>query len=103
LIPIADVDTVYIHRIDGGRLIKKLTKHGNSLALVIDRSVLSLLNIGADTPIEIKTDGKRLFLAPEGINPNPMEVEAPSRNGRKKPGRKLKSRRLYKRTRDAIH
>jgi antitoxin component of MazEF toxin-antitoxin module len=58
-------------------MIKKLTKHGNSLALVIDRSVLRLLNIDADTPLEITTDGKRLFLAPAGINPNPMEVQQP--------------------------
>ncbi len=84
-------------------MIKKLTKHGNSLALVIDRSVLSLLNIEADTPLEIKTDGKRLFLAPAGINPNPLEVEVPAKSGSKRSGRKRKPRRLYKRTRNAIH
>ncbi|MGD9726854.1 MAG: hypothetical protein AB7G68_03120 [Nitrospiraceae bacterium] len=27
-------------------MIKKLTKHGNSLALVIDRGILDLLDIG---------------------------------------------------------
>ncbi len=45
-------------------MIKKLTKHGNSLALVIDRGVLDLLNIDADTPLEISTDGKRLTVSP---------------------------------------
>ena len=29
-------------------MIKKLTKHGNSLALVLDRGVLDLLEINAD-------------------------------------------------------
>jgi antitoxin component of MazEF toxin-antitoxin module len=46
-------------------VIKKLTKHGNSLALVIDRGVLDLLNIDADTPLNIRTDGKCLIVTPE--------------------------------------
>lgn len=33
-------------------MVKKLTKHGNSLALVIDRAVLNLLKIGTDTHTE---------------------------------------------------
>jgi antitoxin component of MazEF toxin-antitoxin module len=47
-------------------MIKKLTKHGNSLALVIDRPILDLLRIGTDTPLDISTDGKRLIVAPSG-------------------------------------
>ena len=31
-------------------MIKRLTKHGNSLALVIDRGVLELLDVNADIP-----------------------------------------------------
>jgi antitoxin component of MazEF toxin-antitoxin module len=45
-------------------MIKTLSKHGNSLALVIDRPVLDLLNIDADTPLDISTDGKVLVIAP---------------------------------------
>jgi antitoxin component of MazEF toxin-antitoxin module len=45
-------------------MVKKLTKHGNSLALVIDRPVLDLLKIDADTPLDISTDGERLIIAP---------------------------------------
>ena len=37
-------------------MIKKLTKHGNSLALVIDKGILELLEIDADTPISVTTD-----------------------------------------------
>jgi antitoxin component of MazEF toxin-antitoxin module len=45
-------------------MVKKLTKHGNSLALVIDRPVLELLKIEADTPLEVSTDGQVLIIAP---------------------------------------
>ena len=34
-------------------MTKKLSKHGNSLALVIDRSILELLGIDDETPLEI--------------------------------------------------
>jgi len=46
------------------KIIKKLTKHGNSLALIIDRPVLDLLKIEVDTPLEISTDGQVLIIAP---------------------------------------
>ena len=45
-------------------MIKRLTKHGNSLALVIDRGVLDLLDIDADTPLALTTDGTCLIVAP---------------------------------------
>ncbi len=45
-------------------MIKRLTKHGNSLALVIDRGVLELLEIDADTPLSLTTDGTCLIVAP---------------------------------------
>jgi len=45
-------------------LTKKLSKHGNSLALVIDRSILELLGIDESTTLEISTDGRALVVAP---------------------------------------
>ncbi len=45
-------------------MVKRLTKHGNSLALVIDKGVLELLGIGAETPLSISTDGKCLIISP---------------------------------------
>ena len=45
-------------------MVKKLTRHGNSLALVIDKPILELLNIFPETPLEITTDGRRLIIAP---------------------------------------
>jgi antitoxin MazE len=49
-------------------MIKHLTKHGNSLAIVIDRGVLELLNIQADTPLSLSTDGRSLVLTPARDN-----------------------------------
>jgi len=45
-------------------MVKKLTRHGNSLALVIDKPVLDLLKIDEATPLEVETDGKRLIISP---------------------------------------
>jgi antitoxin component of MazEF toxin-antitoxin module len=45
-------------------MLKKLTRHGNSLALVIDKGVLELLNIDAQTPLDISTDGTLLLISP---------------------------------------
>jgi len=45
-------------------MIKTLTKHGNSYALVIDKPILDLLKIRPDTPLTISTDGKALLVAP---------------------------------------
>jgi antitoxin MazE len=45
-------------------MTKTLTRHGNSLALVIDRAVLDLLKIDADTPLDISTDGQVLVITP---------------------------------------
>ena len=44
-------------------MVKKLTKHGNSLALVIDRPILDLLKIDPETPLDVSTDGERLIVA----------------------------------------
>ncbi|PIP38947.1 MAG: AbrB family transcriptional regulator [Desulfobacterales bacterium CG23_combo_of_CG06-09_8_20_14_all_51_8] len=45
-------------------MIKTLTKHGNSLALVIEKPVLELLGADADTLFDVTTDGQVLILSP---------------------------------------
>ena len=45
-------------------MIKHLTTHGNSSALIIERPILQLLRIGPETPLEITTDGKNLIVSP---------------------------------------
>ena len=49
-------------------MTKKLSKHGNSLALVIDRSILELLGIDERTTLDISTDGRALVIAPAPDN-----------------------------------
>lgn len=45
-------------------MIKKLSKQGNSLVLVIDQPLLELLGINEDTPLELSTNGQSLVVAP---------------------------------------
>lgn len=43
---------------------KNLVKHGNSLALLIEKPILDLLGANMETPFEITTDGEALILTP---------------------------------------
>ena len=45
-------------------MVKRLTRSGNSLALVIDRPLLEELGIDADTDLELSTDGDVLLVTP---------------------------------------
>ena len=45
-------------------MVKRLTQHGNSAALVIDKPVLALLHITMKTPLELATDGRSLIISP---------------------------------------
>ena len=45
-------------------MVKKLTSVGNSLALIIDRPILDLLNITKETELDLKTDGENLLIMP---------------------------------------
>jgi antitoxin component of MazEF toxin-antitoxin module len=45
-------------------MTKTLIRHGNSLALVIDKPILEMLHISADTPLEVTTNGDALMVSP---------------------------------------
>ena len=45
-------------------MVKTLTKHGNSYAMVIDRAILDLIHATPETPFQIVTDGHSLVLTP---------------------------------------
>ena len=45
-------------------MIKTLTKHGNSYALVIEKPILEILRATPETAFEIVTDGSCLVLSP---------------------------------------
>ncbi len=70
-------------------MVKKLVRHGNSLALVLDKPVLELLKINEDTPLEIETtDGKSLQIRPA---PHGKNIKASLDNVNKKFGKTLKN------------
>jgi antitoxin component of MazEF toxin-antitoxin module len=45
-------------------MIKKLVRHGNSRALIIDKPILELLNADQDSEFTITTDGRSLTITP---------------------------------------
>ena len=57
-------------------MIKKLTKHGNSWALVIDKPVMDLLRIDPETPLQVSTDGQALIVAPAPAAPRQKAFKA---------------------------
>ena len=71
-------------------MIKRLTDHGNSLALVIDRPVLELLKIDGDTPLEVSTDGQVLIISPVREKQRRRKLERALNMANRKYGRMLK-------------
>lgn len=45
-------------------MVKHLIKHGNSYALVIDKPIMELLQVGPETPLELTTNGDQLVISP---------------------------------------
>ena len=74
-------------------IIKKLTKLGNSSALVIDRPIMELLNMSNDVPVEITmgADGKSLIVrAVSDEEGNRKQFEAALKQTNKRHGGALK-------------
>ncbi len=57
-------------------MIKTLTKHGNSYALIIDRAILELLRIDPETPLELTTNGQSLIVSPARGDIDQAELDA---------------------------
>lgn len=43
---------------------KKLIKHGNSLAIIIDKPILKLLDIDEEVELKITTEGDKIIIEP---------------------------------------
>ena len=71
-------------------MIKKLTKHGNSWALVIDKPVLDLLKIEPQTPLEISTDGRTITVSPVEPTGRSAKFQAALEKTNRRYGRALK-------------
>lgn len=71
-------------------MVKTLTRHGNSLALVLDKPILELLDIDGDTPLNISTDGRSLVISPVIDKDEEARFRAALAKGHKQYGRMLK-------------
>jgi len=71
-------------------MIKKLTKHGNSMALVIDRPIMELLHIDDETPLEVSTDGTSLTIKPASASERRKKFEAAQAAAHRRFGRAFK-------------
>jgi len=71
-------------------MLKKPTKHCNGMALVIDRPIMELLKIEADTPLEITSDGKRLIVAPAEPSARRERFEAAKKGAHERYGQAFK-------------
>lgn len=75
---------------EGPPVVKRLTKHGNSLALVIERGVLDLLDVNAETPLSVTTDGKCLIITPVREPQRDKRFRAALAEGNRRYGKMLK-------------
>lgn len=71
-------------------MVKTLTKHGNSYALIIDRAILDLLKITPETPLEVSTDGRTLIIAPAADPKRRARFDAALEKTNRRYGRALK-------------
>ena len=44
--------------------LKHFTRQGNSLAIIIDRPILDMLDINEKTPLKLTTEGGKIILEP---------------------------------------
>ena len=53
-----------------------LLRHGNSVALVLDKTMLEALNMTADTPVQVTIQGNTLTVAPVNVGVPEEELAA---------------------------
>jgi antitoxin MazE len=71
-------------------MIKNLTKHGNSYALVVEKPILELLRVSPETAFEIVTDGQCLVLTPIRDSAEEKKFQAALDTVHKRFGRAMK-------------
>jgi len=71
-------------------MVKRLTKHGNSLALVIEKPILELVGIDAETDLEVTTDGRCLVIAPAQDEKRRKKFREALAEGNRRYGKMLK-------------
>ena len=72
-------------------MIKTLQKHGNSHALVIDKTLMETLGIEADTPLQVTVSGQCLVVTPANVGLGKDKVKASIKRLRPRYGRMLRN------------
>ncbi len=57
-------------------MIKKLQPHGNSLALVIDKTMMEVLHLTPDTPVQVTIHGDSMTIRSANIGIPEEELKA---------------------------
>ncbi|TAJ08566.1 MAG: AbrB/MazE/SpoVT family DNA-binding domain-containing protein [Nitrospirae bacterium] len=71
-------------------MIKKLQKHGNSVALVIEKPVMEALGITEETPLQVTVNGNALVVTPANVGIGPERMKEIIKDIRKRYGPMLK-------------
>jgi len=71
-------------------MIKTLQKHGNSMALVIEKPMMEALGITEDTPLQITLNGNALVITPANVGIGQARVEKALKKMRRRYGPMLK-------------
>jgi len=71
-------------------MIKKLSKHGNSQALPIDKATMEAMGIDMDTPLQITISGSSLIVTPAGVGVGRVRVTEAVADMRRRYGGMLK-------------
>jgi antitoxin component of MazEF toxin-antitoxin module len=72
-------------------MVKRLTTHGNSSALIIEKPILELLGIGPETLLEIATDGRNLIVSPVREANREKKIQEALRKINRRHGKTLKA------------
>lgn len=72
-------------------MIKTLQKHGNSQALVIEKSILDALGIEPDTQLEVSISGQSLIVTPVNVGVGRQAVAEAIQKLRPRYGEMLKN------------
>ena len=71
-------------------MIKMLKKHGNSMALVIEKPMMEALGITEETPLQVTVNGNALVVTPANVGVGPERMKTVIKQIRKRYGPMLK-------------
>jgi len=57
-------------------MVKKLTRTGNSVALVLDKEILEATGLDAGSTVEVSTDGRVIIISPPAEKKRSKKVDA---------------------------